>query len=39
MLKETIKYTDCNGVERTEDFWFHLSKADRKSTRLNSSHL
>ena len=28
MLKETIKYTDCNGVERTEDFWFHLSKAE-----------
>ena len=28
MLKETIKYTDYNGVERTEDFWFHLSKAE-----------
>ena len=28
MLKATIKYTDYNGVERTEDFWFHLSKAE-----------
>lgn len=28
MLKETIKYTDYNSVERTEDFWFHLSKAE-----------
>lgn len=28
MLKETIKYMDYNGVERTEDFWFHLSKAE-----------
>ena len=28
MLKETIKYTDYNGIERTEDFWFHLSKAE-----------
>ena len=28
MLKETIKYTDYNGVERIEDFWFHLSKAE-----------
>lgn len=28
MLMETIEYTDYNGVERTEDFWFHLSKAE-----------
>lgn len=28
MLKETIKYTDFNGVEREEDFYFHLSKAE-----------
>lgn len=28
MLKETITYTDYNGVERTEDFYFYLSKAD-----------
>lgn len=28
MLKKTITYTDYNGVERKEDFWFHLSKAE-----------
>lgn len=25
MLKEKIKYTDFNGVEREEEFYFHLS--------------
>lgn len=28
MLKKTIKYTDFNGMERTEDFYFNLSKAE-----------
>lgn len=28
MRKETITYTDYNGVERTEDFYFNLSKAE-----------
>ena len=28
MLKKTIKYTDYNGNERTEDFLFNLSKAE-----------
>ena len=28
MLKKTIKYTDYNGVERGEDFYFNLSKAE-----------
>lgn len=28
MLKKTITYTDYNGVERTEDFYFNLTKAD-----------
>lgn len=28
MLKKTITYTDYNGVERTEDFYFHLTKAE-----------
>ena len=28
MLKKTITYTDYNGVERTEDFYFHFSKAE-----------
>ena len=27
MLKETIKYTNYNGEEVTEDFYFHLNKA------------
>ena len=28
MLKKTITYIDYNGVERTEDFYFNLSKAE-----------
>ena len=28
MLKKNIKYTDYNGVERSEDFFFNLSKAE-----------
>jgi len=28
MLKKTIKYTDFNNNERTEDFYFNLSKAE-----------
>lgn len=28
MLKKIITYTDYNGVERTEDFYFNLSKAE-----------
>lgn len=28
MLKKTITYTDYNGGERTEDFYFNLSKAE-----------
>lgn len=28
MLKKTIAYTDYNGVERTEDFYFNLTKAE-----------
>lgn len=28
MLKRTITYTDYNGVERTENFYFNLSKAE-----------
>lgn len=28
MLKETIKYTDYDGNEREEDFYFNLSKAE-----------
>ena len=28
MFKETVKYTDYNGVERTEEVYFNLSKAE-----------
>lgn len=28
MLKKTVTYTDYNGVERTEDFYFNLNKAE-----------
>lgn len=28
MLKKTIEYTDCNDVERKEDFYFNLTEAE-----------
>lgn len=28
MLKRTVTYTDYNGTERTEDFYFNLSEAE-----------
>lgn len=28
MLKKTITYTDYNGMERTEDFYFNLTKVE-----------
>lgn len=28
MIKKTITYTDYNGTERTEDFFFNLNKAE-----------
>ena len=28
MLKKTVTYSDYNGVERTEDFYFNLTKAE-----------
>lgn len=28
MIKKTIKYKDYNGVEREEDFYFNLNKAE-----------
>lgn len=28
MIKKTITYVDYNGTERTEDFYFNLSKAE-----------
>lgn len=37
MLKKTVKYTDYNGVERTEDFYFNLSKAEVTEMELSVS--
>lgn len=28
MIKKTITYTDFNGLKKTEDFYFHLSKVE-----------
>lgn len=28
MLKKTIKYTDFNGIDREEDFYFNLTEAE-----------
>lgn len=36
MLKKTIKYTDYNGIERQEDFWFNLSKAELTEMELTT---
>lgn len=37
MLKKTIKFTDYNGVERTEDHYFHLSKAEAMEMEMSTS--
>ncbi|MBQ8829686.1 MAG: hypothetical protein IJ022_06305 [Burkholderiaceae bacterium] len=37
MLKKTIKYEDYNGVERTEDFYFNLSKAELMEMELSTA--
>lgn len=36
MLKETRTYTDYNGKERTEDFYFNLSKAELAEKHLST---
>lgn len=36
MLKKTITYTDYNDVERTETFWFGLSKAELTEMELST---
>lgn len=35
MLKKTITYVDYNGLERTEDFYFNLSKSEIIEMELN----
>lgn len=37
MLKKTIAYTDYNGVSRTEDFYFNLSKAEIMEMELSTT--
>ena len=37
MLKKTIKYTDYDGNEREEDFYFNLSKAEITEMELSNS--
>ena len=36
MLKKTIKFVDYNDVERTEDFYFNLSKAELSEMELET---
>lgn len=37
MLKKTITYTDYNDVERKEDFYFNLSKAELTEMELSTA--
>lgn len=37
MLKKTVTYTDYNGVERTEDFYFNLNKAELVEMEMSES--
>jgi hypothetical protein len=39
MLKKTLTYTDFNGVEVTEDFYFNLTKAEVAEMEVNASTL
>ena len=36
MLKKTVTYTDYNGVERTEDFYFNLTRSELMETHLTT---
>ena len=37
MLKKTITFEDYNGVKRTEDFYFNLSKAEVVEMEMSTS--
>lgn len=37
MIKKTITFTDYNGVERTEDFYFNLTKAEVMEMEMSTS--
>ena len=36
MYKKTVKYTDFNGVEREEDFYFNLTAAEVAEMQLST---
>ena len=36
MYKKTVTYTDFNGVERTEDFYFNFTKAELIDMQLST---
>lgn len=36
MIKKTITYTDYNGLERTEDFYFNLTKSELIKTEMTT---
>ena len=36
MLKKTVTYTDYNGVERTEDFYFNLTRSELMEMHLTT---
>ena len=37
MIKKNIKYTDYNGTERNEDFYFNLTKAEVMEMEMSTS--
>lgn len=37
MIKKTITYTDYNGNERTEDFYFHMNQAELMEMELSET--
>lgn len=37
MLKKTVTYIDYNGVERTEDYYFNLTKAELAEMELSTT--
>lgn len=37
MLKKTVTYIDFNGVERTENFYFHFSQAELLEMELSAT--
>lgn len=37
MIKKTVTYTDYNGVERTEDFYFNLNEAEVTELELGTT--